>query len=62
MDPEKYRRIIENPNADLVDFRDAKIVDLAKKSRKLQVRRAAAAVVLFVVVSCMKVDSVAVCV
>lgn len=36
MDPEKYRRIIENPDADMVDFRDAKIVDLAKKSRKLQ--------------------------
>lgn len=36
MDPEKYRRLLENPNADIVDFRDAKIVDLAKKSRKLQ--------------------------
>lgn len=36
MDPEKYRRILENPDSDMVDFRDAKIVDLAKKSRKLQ--------------------------
>lgn len=36
MDPEKYRRIMENPDADTVDFRDSKIVDLAKKCRKLQ--------------------------
>ena len=36
MDPEKYRRIIENPNSDMVDFRDAKIVELAQKSRRLQ--------------------------
>ena len=36
MDPEKYRRIIENPDADHVDFRDSKIVDLAKKCRRLQ--------------------------
>jgi len=36
MDPMKYKRVIDNPDADLVDFRDAKIVDLAKKSRKLQ--------------------------
>lgn len=36
MNPEKYRRIIENPDADTVDFRDSKIVELAKKSRKLQ--------------------------
>lgn len=37
MDAEKYRRIIENPNTENVDFRDAKIVDLAKKCRKLQI-------------------------
>ena len=36
MDPVKYQRIIDNPNADNVDFRDSKIVDLAKKSRRLQ--------------------------
>lgn len=36
MNPEKYRRIMENPDADTVDFRDSKIVDLAKKCRKLQ--------------------------
>ncbi len=36
MDPEKYRRIIDNPDADTVDFRDSKIVDLAKKCRRLQ--------------------------
>ena len=31
MDPVKYQRIIDNPNADNVDFRDSKIVDLAKE-------------------------------
>ena len=36
MNPEKYRRIIDNPEADNVDFRDSKIVDLAKKCRRLQ--------------------------
>ena len=32
MNPEKYRRIIDNPEADNVDFRDSKIVDLAKSA------------------------------
>ena len=36
MDPEKYRRIMENPDSGAVDFRDSKIVDLAKKCRNLQ--------------------------
>lgn len=36
MNPEKYRRIMENPDAGAVDFRDSKIVDLAKKCRNLQ--------------------------
>ena len=36
MNPETYRRIIENPDAGAVDFRDSKIVDLAKKCRTLQ--------------------------
>jgi hypothetical protein len=34
MDPEKYRRMIESGN-DGVDFRDSKIVSLAKKSQNL---------------------------
>ena len=33
MDPEKYRRIMENPDSGAIDFRDSKIVDLAKVSQ-----------------------------
>jgi hypothetical protein len=36
MDAAKYKRLIENPDNSDVDFRDSKIVALAKKSRKLQ--------------------------
>lgn len=37
MDADKYKRLIDNPgNSDNVDFRDSKIVLLAKKCRKLQ--------------------------
>jgi len=36
MDAAKYKRLIENPDSSDVDFRDSKIVALAKKSRKLQ--------------------------
>jgi len=36
MDAEKLKRILDNPDNDVVDFRDSKIVALAKKCRKLQ--------------------------
>lgn len=36
MDANKYKHILENPGNESVDFRDSKIVSLAKKCRKLQ--------------------------